>query len=105
MEDIYNYSPQSAAILTHQYFNSKYRQKSELAKEMELIKIYNDYNFEGFPDYSENYLDEIEPIPDAKLQHIYLRRLLSDDIGKIERRLLGAYGTEAINANNEMLKF
>lgn len=53
-------------MVTQAYFQKNVKDKSHLCKEMELIKIYNGGNFDGFPEYVDDVLGEIDVIPDVK---------------------------------------
>jgi hypothetical protein len=72
---------------------------------MEFIKVYNAHEFNGFSEDIMDFLPELESQSDEKFKRIYLRRIMNDDIGKIERRLLGAYGTESIKDYQKIFQF
>lgn len=83
----------------------EYFGKSELTKELEFLSVYNHENFHGYPEEAYQYLEEIENVQDVKFQKIYLRRILDSELGRVERRLLGAYGLEVLKAFKDHLRF
>ena len=82
-----------------------YFSKSELTKELEFLTVYNQENFVGYPKEVEEFLADIENVQDVKFQKIYLRRIMDQELGRVERRLLGAYGIDVLRAYNDHLMF